>query len=130
MANQWHIERTITEVERISFRGLRRFAKILKQEVEQGAPGSLKNSVSVKPRFFKKSVLVTSSHKSGEPVAAWVEFGTAPHIITPKTKKVLRWFDGDTAIFAKKVRHPGTKPNPYFRRGITRAIARVREAFR
>lgn len=44
--------------------------------------------------------------------APHVEFGTAPHIITVKTAKVLT--DGKT-FFGKKVNHPGTAPQPYLR---------------
>ena len=130
MANVWHLKSAIDQIKDLSFKGLDRYAKILKQELERDAPGSLKKGIRVRRRRIRQEITVASTHESGEPVPVWVEFGTAPHIITPKTKKVLRWFDGNMAIFAKKVRHPGTKPNPYFRRGITRANARAREAFR
>ncbi len=77
-------------------------------------------------------VTVGSTHKSGEPVPIWVELGTAPHVITPKSKSVLRWISKETGgpVFAKQVFHPGTEPNPYFRRGIAAARRRAKEAFR
>ncbi|NCD07562.1 MAG: HK97 gp10 family phage protein [Spirochaetia bacterium] len=57
-----------------------------------------------------------------------VEYGTLPHIILPKNAKVLR-FETDkkgrrgrrqglkyaNIVFAKWVKHPGTKEQPFFR---------------
>lgn len=132
MANRWHLKRTTDQVERLTFNGLEKYAKILKQEVQQDAPGSLKQGIRTRVSRIRKQITVASTHKSGLPVPVFVEFGTAPHKITPKTKKVLRWVDKDTGrtVFAKEVNHPGTKPQPYMRRGIARAGFRVREAFK
>jgi len=75
----------------------------------------------------------------------YIEFGTIPHIIKPKNKKVLAFakfgaqrvmrkgkvkskftFAGkstiDEAVFAKIVHHPGTTPNPVMRNAIHRGI--------
>lgn len=67
------------------------------------------------------------------PHGVGVHDGTPPHIIRPKTKKVLRWAKGKRFIFAKKVHHPGTKPDPFivnagrrlenqFKKNVDRAI--------
>jgi len=45
--------------------------------------------------------------------AAVVEFGSMPHWIKARTAKALRWVKGGTVYFAKKVWHPGTKPQPF-----------------
>lgn len=42
--------------------------------------------------------------------APHVEYGTAPHIITPKKASRLVWYDMQGKHTAKVVRHPGTKP--------------------
>lgn len=42
-----------------------------------------------------------------------VEFGTRPHEIRPKKGKFLSWLKDGKRIFAKKVRHPGTKAQPF-----------------
>lgn len=44
-----------------------------------------------------------------------VEFGTKPHMIFPVNAKVLHWTDAQGEHFAKSVRHPGTKAQPYIR---------------
>ena len=47
--------------------------------------------------------------------ALHVEFGTAPHIITPKNKQALHWKSGGKDVFARLVHHPGTRPQPFIR---------------
>lgn len=67
--------------------------------------------------------------------AAFVEFGTRAHDIVPRVRKALRFAPGGTGrlsgaprsggpvVFAKRVRHPGTKPSPYMLPGARRAVA-------
>ncbi len=44
--------------------------------------------------------------------------GTKPHTITPNRAKVLRFKVGGRTIFAKMVRHPGTKSNNFLKRAL------------
>lgn len=46
----------------------------------------------------------------------FVHWGTKPHIIRPKNRKVLRWVSGGKFVFAKIVRHPGYIGDPYLER--------------
>jgi hypothetical protein len=57
------------------------------------------------------------------PHAVFVHWGTRPHIIRPKNKKALRWPAGGAFAFAKKVRHPGTKADPWMVRAAALAPA-------
>jgi hypothetical protein len=69
--------------------------------------------------------------------AAFVELGTRPHVIVPRTKKVLRWpatgsatlsgrvASGGQAIFARKVNHPGTKAQPFMVPGARKAVENI-----
>jgi hypothetical protein len=41
------------------------------------------------------------------PHAIFVNFGTKPHVIKPKTKNALRWSAGGRFHFARIVHHPG-----------------------
>jgi len=53
----------------------------------------------------------------GSPIhyAPDVEYGTAPHTITPKDAEVLVFeIEGET-VFTKRVEHPGTEPQPFLR---------------
>jgi len=65
--------------------------------------------------------------------AAAVEFGTQPHIIRPRRARVLAWGGARTLggrlrkgakadHFARFVRHPGTRAQPYLRPGVEKAL--------
>ena len=56
----------------------------------------------------------------GTPVeyAPFVEFGTRPHLILPRRARALRFVVDHMLVFAKRVEHPGTKPQRVFARSI------------
>jgi hypothetical protein len=69
---------------------------------------------------------------------AFLEYGTKPHIIRPRRARVLAFPASGTArtlggrarkggrmAFAKMVRHPGTKPQPFMVPGALRALQSV-----
>ena len=74
------------------------------------------------------------------PYAAPVEFGSKPHVIVPRNKRMLAWPAGDRRlsgrartrggkptgpmVFAKKVNHPGTKAQPFVVPAAIEAIGR------
>ena len=47
--------------------------------------------------------------------SADIEYGTNAHQITPVNKKALAFQSNGKTVFAKKVNHPGTQPNPVMR---------------
>ncbi len=51
--------------------------------------------------------------------ARYVHEGTRPHVILPRKKKALFWPGAGHPV--RKVKHPGTKPNPFFVRAISKA---------
>ena len=55
----------------------------------------------------------------------YVHWGTRPHVIKPKEKKVLRWPSGGSFAFAKAVNHPGYKGDPW----LVHAVDYVRQNF-
>jgi hypothetical protein len=44
--------------------------------------------------------------------------GTRPHIIQAKRGKSLRFIVAGRTVFARRVNHPGTRPNPYLTRHL------------
>jgi hypothetical protein len=54
----------------------------------------------------------------GAPQALFLEEGTRPHVIRPKKAKALRWMGPNGPIFARSVRHPGTKAQPHLEPAI------------
>ena len=91
-------------------------AKFVFAEARERAPvrtGKLRESISL--------VKVNDLHYVvGSPLdyAVFVERGTRPHIIKPKRARALRFEVGGEVVFARLVRHPGTKPNPFFARAL------------
>jgi len=73
--------------------------------------------------------------EAGAPYAGFVEGGTKPHLIQAKNARVLARRTGGTkaggqyAIFGKTVKHPGTKENPFFQRGIDRSTGDIEKYF-
>jgi hypothetical protein len=71
--------------------------------------GALARSLSLKPEG--DSAWIIGHDLQHAPHALFVHWGTRPHSIRPKDKKVLRWPSGQGAntgfIFARWVRHPG-----------------------
>lgn len=62
--------------------------------------------------------------------ALWQEKGTRPHVIRPRTRKVLRFRTGGEVVFAQKVNHPGTEAKPFFYPVLNGWSQRVRDAYR
>lgn len=62
------------------------------------------------------------------PYAIYVHQGTRPHIIVPIRRKVLA-NKRTGEFFGKRVRHPGTKPNPFFERAFERSSAGIEKFF-
>ena len=63
------------------------------------------------------------------PHAIPVHQGTRPHIIRPVRASVLRFEVGGKIVFARMVRHPGTRPNPFVKRTVDRLVEFIRAGF-
>lgn len=68
------------------------------------------------------------------PHALFVNLGTKPHVIRPKSKKALRWVKGNKYVFSKQVNHPGYRGDAYLINAATLAVrefaAAVNAAFK
>lgn len=81
-----------------------------------------------------KEVQVIAGGTAGVGYAQFVEFGTRPHVIRPRNKKILAWGasrrlsgnarTGSDMIFAHEVHHPGTKAQPYIMPAAQEVIAK------
>jgi hypothetical protein len=94
------------------------------------AVGEQKRLAPVKTGNLRRTIHVGRvTDRSAETIAsaeyaAYVEFGTKPHEIRPRNRRVLRWKDAQgTVRFARRVRHPGTKAQPYMIPGAERAVS-------
>lgn len=60
---------------------------------------------------------------SDNPIALLHHEGTRPHVIVPRNKTFLRFFRPEGGVvFAKRVNHPGTKPNRYLTDNLHLAV--------
>lgn len=77
---------------------------------------------------------LTVNWNGGTNRAIFVLFGTRPHVIRPRNKKVLRWPSGGAFAFAKQVNHPGYSGDNYMQRAADEAVrqfdAIVNQAFK
>lgn len=72
--------------------------------------GALRNSIESSPAVANGSgaagdLRVTAEH------ATYVSEGTRPHVIEPRRARALRWEEAGQVRFARRVQHPGTKPD-------------------
>jgi hypothetical protein len=82
--------------------------------------GRMRRSLYHRVRAFARQV-VGAAGTEGVGYAAAVEFGSQPHLIEPVRAEALRWQGPGGSVFARRVRHPGTAPRPFFRGGWARA---------
>lgn len=87
------------------------------------ALNAAKRQVGVKSGSLRRSIRMSHlTNATGQYLTIWTMHrlaeihhnGTRPHLITPKSgNKVLRFTRGTQVIYARRVRHPGTKPNRF-----------------
>lgn len=101
---------------------LRAGGRVIAAEARRRAPKRLKNKITVggtgepPPNAQTRVVAVGLRKSEHSRVAHLVEFGTAPHRITPKRKGKLLVFEvGGRTVFTTAVDHPGAQPHPFLR---------------
>ena len=64
------------------------------------------------------------------PYAIYVEYGTRPHEILPVHARTLRFEVDGRIVFAARVWHPGTRPQPFVRETAEQIREEAAEVFR
>lgn len=77
--------------------------------------GRLKNSITYKIISKGSASSTTATIRVGASHGIFIEEGTRPHVIRAKYANALRFEVGGEVIYAKEVRHPGTKANPFLK---------------
>lgn len=101
--------------------GLRELALLGEREVAAKTPvktGALRASITAAaqgPLAWKIA--------SPLPYAAAVEGGSRPHVIRPRRAKLLAFQVGGTRVFARQVRHPGSRGVGMFAQGAQAVAA-------
>ena len=92
-----------------------RMSQIAYDSAERGADRHTKTG-ALRQSLYNREITrgrAVGHDPSRAPYAAYVNFGTRPHKIFPKTKKALRWPVAGGFAFAKFVNHPGYRGDPY-----------------
>lgn len=91
--------------------------------------GRLRASIKADPpRIFSLRGSVTVG--SNVEYAGYVNDGTGPHVIRPRTKQFLKFKVGGRTVYAKVVNHPGTRANPFLDRALREVAAQRGYTFR
>jgi HK97 gp10 family phage protein len=85
--------------------------------------GQLRRSITLEYRPISVSIYPAVKY------ALPVHEGSRPHVIVPKTKKMLAFKIGGKMVFAKRVNHPGNKPNPFVDRTVSKSESPVNAFF-
>ena len=89
------------------------------KHTKPGGTGALFRSVYANP--LGDDAWEIGHDRQVAPHAVFVHWGTRPHIIRPKNKKMLRWAGPSGFIFAREVHHPGYKGDPWMVRAAAEA---------
>lgn len=93
------------------------------EKLKQLAYGTINHKTGLLGRSLEINYhrgIVNPHIEVGSPVkyAYYVHEGTAPHLITPKTNRTVRFVIGGKVVYAEKVHHPGTKPTKFLSRHL------------
>ena len=109
-------------IERFIAQLAERTEKVMREKAPERT-GRLKKSIrkSVRPN---KAVIGPSV-----PYAVYVEYGTRPHEILPVRAKALRFEVDSKIVFATRILHPGTRPQPFVRETAEQIREEAAEVF-
>lgn len=104
------------------------YKRSLASAEEHWKKGALAASLGRGVRKIAGGYSVVSSNARA-PHNIFVHFGTKPHTIKPKSKKSLRWESGNNFAFAKQVKHPGYKGDPFMYRAADIEMSKFDQVF-
>ncbi|OMB79285.1 hypothetical protein A5743_14390 [Mycolicibacterium conceptionense] len=103
----------------------RRTANQARQDVPVRT-GNLGRTIGEGQIHFTGPRTVAGSVHAKADYALYVHEGTRPHVIRPKRAQALRFQIGGRTVFARLVRHPGTRARPFLRNAGQRVAMRER----
>lgn len=86
--------------------------------------GFLRNSIRPAPATIVGNKIVGGVEAHAE-YGIFVHQGTKPHMIYPRKAKALRFTIGGRTVYAKSVRHPGTRPQPFLLTALNKEAPRL-----
>jgi len=85
--------------------------------------GTLRRSITMDYRPISVSIYPTVKY------ALPVHEGTQPHVIVPVKKQALVFKKGGKMVFARRINHPGTKPNRFVERTVAKSESPINAFF-
>jgi len=73
-------------------------------------------------RYLEAAAGVNPGSYGQRGYAQIVSSGSRPHVIYPRFARALRFVIAGQVIYARRVNHPGTKPNPYLTRHLNEFV--------
>ena len=116
------VSETLQLLQKESVRNFNNAVRLQKQKLDRIVPvktGKLARSQKV--ISSTNGNVLTADFIYPTNIANFTDAGTRPHIIRPKRASVLRFEVGGDIVFAKKVKHPGTRGTKWFSRTMTLA---------
>lgn len=107
--------------------------KAVKNAAKHTKTGRMENNIAQRVKHLTGYVYVEDDGMlvdwKGKPInyAVFVHFGARPHWIFAKKRVALRWQKGDVFHFAKAVRHPGYKGDPFMTNAAKDVFERLNE---
>lgn len=108
--------------------GLNEATNIARREAPVKTSNLRRSITSRKPSNFVGEIH-SNARSNGKPYWPMVQYGTGPHIITPKNGKFLVFEKDGETVFAHKVHHPGTPANPFVTRTLNRSLPLFKEYY-
>ncbi|MHC1624033.1 MAG: HK97-gp10 family putative phage morphogenesis protein [Candidatus Methanospirareceae archaeon] len=117
---------------------LRNLHIVLLEDLQDRIYEAARKNVPVRTGLLRSSiekggfgnVLYVSMGNARAYYAPFVEYGTRPHVIYPRRAQALRFEVRGQVIFAKYVRHPGSKPRHVMRRSTEEVLKEFRRILR
>ena len=128
------VRKELARVQDAPKKAVREFADRIYRLAEDGADKHTKTGALFRSTYIR--ALPGGGWEIGHdrqiaPHAVFVHWGTRPHVIKPKNRKALRWVPkgGTGYVFAKEVRHPGNKGDPWLIRAADQAVREFPQIF-
>jgi len=105
------------------------------QELATATLSQFRKIAPVRTGYLRASAYIVERRRGyimrvDAPYAAAVEFGSRPHVIMPRRARALRFYIGGREVFARYVRHPGTRATYVVRRSLEFAFRQLRNIVR
>lgn len=120
------VEQTLARIPKASERAVMALAERIHELAREGADkhtktGALIDSLGHGPKRIPGGWEIGHDRQRA-PHAIFVHWGAKPHVIKPKKRKILRWPGAGGFIFARFVRHPGYKGDPWLAHAADQAV--------